>query len=156
MNSQPTTHNSSLTTHNLQPIELATFYVGEALCGMDIKRVQEINKVTDVTPVPQAPEYVKGILNLRGQIVTILDLGEKVGIGATAMEDQNRVVIVRDKDEAVGLLVSKMGDVLTEDRGRIEATPSNMGVIQSEAFEGVIDGKDGLVGILKIDKVLEG
>lgn len=59
-------------------VELATFYVGNALCGMDILKVQEINKLMQMTKVPQAPEYVLGILNLRGQIVTILDLGKKL------------------------------------------------------------------------------
>jgi purine-binding chemotaxis protein CheW len=58
-------------------VEMATFYVGKALCGMDILNVQEINKLMDMTTVPQSPDYVMGILNLRGQIVTIIDLGEK-------------------------------------------------------------------------------
>ena len=61
-------------------VELATFYVGEALCGMDILKVQEINKLMEMTKVPQAPSYVMGILNLRGQIVTIIDLGKKLGV----------------------------------------------------------------------------
>jgi purine-binding chemotaxis protein CheW len=55
-------------------MELATFYVGDSLCGMDILKVQEINKLLEMTKVPLAPEYVKGILNLRGQIVTVIDL----------------------------------------------------------------------------------
>ncbi|MEJ2656156.1 MAG: chemotaxis protein CheW, partial [Desulfobacterales bacterium] len=59
-------------------VELATFFVGEALCGMDILKVQEINKLIEMTRVPQAPEYVLGILNLRGEIVTVIDLGKKL------------------------------------------------------------------------------
>ena len=54
------------TSEQYQSVELATFYVGEALCGMDILNVQEINKLMDMTKVPQSPEYVTGILNLRG------------------------------------------------------------------------------------------
>ena len=68
-------------------VELATFYIGDALCGMDILKVQEINKHMDITKVPQAPEYVTGILNLRGQIVTIIDLGRKLGLSSTKQKD---------------------------------------------------------------------
>ena len=71
------------TSHDKRIVELATFYVGDALCGMDILKVQEINKLMQMTKVPQAPDYVVGILNLRGQIVTIIDLGLKLGLGAT-------------------------------------------------------------------------
>lgn len=156
MNSQLTTDHSPLATRHSPPIELATFYVGQALCGLDIHSIQEVNKVTDVTRVPQAPEYVKGILNLRGQIITVLDIAEKLGLGNTEEDRHNRIVIVHDKGEAVGLLVSRMGDVMTTDRTRIEPTPANIGSAQSAAFEGVIKGEEALVGILNLDRVLEG
>jgi len=155
MNSPLTTHHSPLTTAH-SPLELATFYVGEALCGLDIRSIQEVNRVTDVTRVPQAPEYVKGILNLRGQIITVLDIAGKLGLGSTREDRHNRIVIVQDKGEAVGLLVSRMGDVMTTDRTRIEPTPANIGSAQSAVFEGVIKGQETLVGILNLDRVLEG
>ena len=66
-------------------IELATFQVGEALCGMDIHQIQEINKLSQLTRVPQAPAEVLGILNLRGQIVTVLDLAQRLGLGTTEL-----------------------------------------------------------------------
>lgn len=68
-------------------VGLATFYIRDALCGMDILKVQEINKHMDITKVPQAPEYVTGILNLRGQIVTIIDLGRKLGLSSTKQRE---------------------------------------------------------------------
>jgi purine-binding chemotaxis protein CheW len=135
-------------------LELATFYLGQALCGLDIHSIQEVNRVTDVTRVPQAPDYVKGILNLRGQIVTVLDIAGKLGLGSTEENRHNRIVIVQDKGEAVGLLVSRMGDVMTTDRARIEPTPANTGSAQSEVFEGVIKGEEALVGILNLARVL--
>ncbi len=64
---------------NRGEVKLATFYIGKTLCGLDILRVQEINKVCTMTAVPQAPCYVNGVLNLRGQIVTIMDLAKKTG-----------------------------------------------------------------------------
>jgi len=148
--------NSPLNTDHSPPLEIATFYVGQALCGLDIQSIQEVNKVTDVTWVPQAPKYVKGILNLRGQILTVLDIAEKLSLGNTEEDRHNRIVIVQDKGEAVGLLVSRMGDVIAVDHTKIEPTPANIGSVQSAAFEGVIRGEKDLVGILNLDRVLEG
>lgn len=135
-------------------VELATFYVGNALCGMDILKVQEINKLMQMTKVPQAPEYVLGILNLRGQIVTIIDLGKKLGLGETDLEQDPRNIIVNSSGGHVGLLVRKISDVVEADMERKEHAPANMGGIQGEFFTGVYKTDTELIGILDVDKVL--
>lgn len=135
-------------------VELATFYVGEALCGMDILKVQEINKLMQMTKVPQAPEYVLGILNLRGQIVTIIDLGEKVGLGETDTNADPRNIIVNSPGGYVGLLVKKIGDVVTADMEKLEPAPANMSGIQGDYFTGVYKTDAKLIGIIDVDKVL--
>ncbi|MFO7714221.1 chemotaxis protein CheW [Desulfosarcina sp.] len=136
-------------------IEMATFYVGKALCGMDILKVQEINKLMDMTTVPQAPDYVMGILNLRGQIVTIIDLGKKIDLGATEMNDMSRNIIVNSKDEYIGLLVSRISDVVEADLDKVEPPPANIGGVQGKFFKGVFKTKARLIGILDVEKVLE-
>lgn len=135
-------------------VELATFYVGEALCGMDILKVQEINKLMTMTKVPQAPDYVLGILNLRGQIVTIIDLGKKLGLGETDVSADPRNIIVNSSGSYVGLLVKKISDVVTADLDKLEAAPANMSGIQGDFFTGVYKTQANLIGILDIDKVL--
>ena len=135
-------------------IELATFYVGNALCGMDILKVQEINKIMQMTKVPQAPEYVLGILNLRGQIVTIIDLGKKLGLGSTDISQDNRNIIVNSSGGHVGLLVRQISDVVAADMEKKERPPANMGGIQGEFFTGVVKTDTELIGILDVDKVL--
>ncbi len=135
-------------------VELATFFVGEALCGMDILNIQEINKLMDMTKVPQAPSYVIGILNLRGQIVTIIDLGRKLGLGSTEATASSRNIIVNSPGEHVGLLVTQLSDVVTAQMDKIERSPANMGGIQGEFFSGVYKTEDKLIGILDINKVL--
>lgn len=144
----------SFTTSNKMLIELATFYIGDALCGMDILKIQEINKLMDMTKVPQAPSYVTGILNLRGQIVTIIDLGRKLGLGSTEITPSARNIIVNSPGEHVGLLVTRLSDVVSADTERIERAPANMGGIQGEFFSGVYKTDDRLIGILDINKVL--
>jgi purine-binding chemotaxis protein CheW len=135
-------------------VELATFYVGDALCGMDILKVQEINKMTEMTHVPQAPGYVKGILNLRGQIVTIIDLGKKLGLPAVEVNESSRNIIVNSDNEHVGLLVSRIGDVVQADWQTVERPPANIGGVQGAFFKGVFKMKDRLIGILNADRVL--
>lgn len=143
---------STLTTKNT--IELATFYVGRALCGMDILKVQEINKLMEMTKVPQAPDYMVGILNLRGQIVTIIDLGQKLGLGNIDVSNESRNIIVNTPGEHVGLLVSRISDVVMADPDKIEPAPANMNGIQGAFFTGVYKTENKLIGILNIKEVL--
>lgn len=135
-------------------VELATFYIGDALCGMDILKVQEINKLMEMTKVPQAPSYVMGILNLRGQIVTIIDLGKKLGLSAVDVDDASRNIIVNSDKEYIGLLVSRIGDVVEADWQRVEPPPANIGGVQGVYFKGVFKMQDRLIGILDADRVL--
>ena len=136
-------------------IELSTFLVGDALCGMDILTIQEINKLIDMTAVPQAPSYVLGILNLRGQIITSIDLGKKLGLGETDMTQDPRNIIVNSKGEHIGLMVRRISDVVQADKDKFEPSPSNMGGIQGEFFTGVYKTENKLIGILDVDKVLQ-
>lgn len=142
------------TTRSDQTVELATFYVGDALCGMDILKVQEINKLIQMTKVPQAPDYVLGILNLRGQIVTIIDLGKKLGLGSTDVNKDPRNIIVNDSGGHVGLLVRQISDVVEADMSKKERAPANMNGIQGSYFTGVYKTKNELIGILDVEKVL--
>lgn len=139
---------------SLKTVELATFYIGQALCGMNILQIQEINKIMQLTPVPQAPEYVKGVLNLRGKIVTIIDLAKKLGLGNTEVDDNTRNIIINTHDGSAGVLVSKISDVVSAEKNTMEKPPSNMKGIQGKFFAGVYKMENTLVGVLDLEKVL--
>ncbi len=145
------------TTIKLQnrTIELATFYVGDALCGMDILKIQEINKHMEMTIVPQAPDYVMGILNLRGQIVTIIDLGKKLGLESTELTSRRRNIIVNSRGESVGLMAARISDVVEAHVDTIEHPPANIGGLQGKYFTGVYKTENSLVGILDVEEVLK-
>ncbi len=136
-------------------VELTTFYVGDALCGMDILNVQEINKHMKMTKVPQAPECVMGILNLRGQIVTIIDLGKSLGLPSSEISNNSRNIIVNSDGEYIGLNVQRISDVVQADMETVEAPPANIGGVQGRFFEGVFKTKDSLIGILNVAEVLK-
>lgn len=146
---------STSTTLGSNTVELATFYIGDALCGMDILNIQEINKHMDITNVPQAPQYVKGILNLRGQIVTVIDLGSKLGLTSTRINGKTRNIIVASKDEHIGLLVEKLGDVVETSLDQVEPAPANIGGVQGKFFKGVFKTENSLIGILDVEEVLK-
>lgn len=136
-------------------VELATFYVGDALCGMDILDIQEINKHTKMTDVPQSPEYVMGILNLRGRIVTVIDLGKKLGLSSIELSGESRNIIVKSEDESIGLLVDSLADVVPADSEKVEPAPANMGGVQGKYFQGVFKTENSLIGILDVEEVLK-
>ncbi|RLB90003.1 MAG: chemotaxis protein CheW [Deltaproteobacteria bacterium] len=136
-------------------IEFATFYVGGSLCGIDILNIQEINKNFEITKVPQASDYVEGILNLRGRIVTIIDLGKKLGLEQVSKDKDNRNIIVNSDDEHIGLLVDAISDVALAQKSDIEPAPSNIGGAKGKFFQGVLKTETQLIGILDIDEVLK-
>lgn len=136
-------------------MEFSTFYVGGALCGINILNIQEINKHFEITRVPQAPEYIEGILNLRGRIVTIVDLGKKLGLAPVNKDKDNRNIIVNSEDEPIGLLVDSISDVVLANQENIEPAPSNIGGVRGKYFQGVLKTEKQLIGILDIDEVLK-
>lgn len=141
---------------NGKTVELATFYAGEALCGMDILKIQEINKLLEMTPVPQAPVYVRGIQNLRGQIVTVIDLCRKLGLPSVEVDkEESRNIIVNSDNEYVGMLVERISDVIRAETDSIQAPPANIGGVQGKYFEGVYKTENDLIGILNADEVLK-
>ncbi|MDH4317298.1 MAG: chemotaxis protein CheW, partial [Desulfobulbaceae bacterium] len=105
--------------------------------------------------VPQAPDYVTGILNLRGQIVTIINLAKKLGLEKTHTGDDPRNIIVHTPGEYIGLLIREISDVVVANPDKIEPAPANMSGIQGSFFTGVYKTEKKLIGILNIDEVLK-
>ena len=136
-------------------LDLATFTIGGAAYGIDILIIQEINKLLELTPVPGALPYVQGILNLRGQIVTVIDLGLKLGLRNTHLNQQGRNIIVRSSGEYIGLLVEQISEVVRVDVNELESPPANMNGVQGEFFHGIIKTEDRLIGILDVEKALD-
>jgi purine-binding chemotaxis protein CheW len=120
-----------------QSVLLATFFVRDALCALDAAGIQEVIRVGALTSVRHSSPEVAGILNLRGKIVTILDLGMRLGFPKTATAGENRIFIVEDRGEFVGLLVDRVDEVVEAERGQLQAPPANVRGGQSRYFQGV-------------------
>ncbi len=104
--------------------QFATFYFGQHLFGLPIEEIIEINRALNVTPVPLAPEYVAGVVNLRGQILTAIHLGRRIGLSRQVDDNSNyNNVITGNREEPISLLVEKIGDVMSVPKGQIEPPP---------------------------------
>ncbi|MCK5520436.1 MAG: purine-binding chemotaxis protein CheW [Candidatus Marinimicrobia bacterium] len=135
--------------------EIAVFQVDQIICGLDISYVQEINKHINITRVYGAPDYVRGIMNLRGQIVTVIDMRKKFGLESVEFNDGMRIVVTKYNEESIGLLVDGVKDVISAATENIEPPPSNVKGVSSRYFNGVLKLKDSLLMLLDKDKVLD-
>lgn len=133
---------------------VSTFYVGNACFGVDTARVQEIIRIGKITRVHHAPECVLGVMNLRGRIVTIVDLAARLGLEATSCTDEGRVLVVEQPEEVVGLLIDRVSDVVAMDDVILTQTPSNVPELQSVFLEGVYRDEQHTFAILNIDALL--
>jgi purine-binding chemotaxis protein CheW len=133
---------------------VSTFYLGGTLLGIDTLRVQEVIRVFDMTRVFHAPDYVPGVINLRGKIVTVLDLGKKLGFPAVEVNDESRIIIVDCDDEYVGFLVDAISDVIVADKNEMMPPPSNVESTQERFFQGIYQADEGFVTILAVDQIL--
>jgi len=135
-------------------VQLATFYLGDLLLGLDISLVQEINRQLNVTTAPHAPDYVRGVVNLRGEVVTLIDLRAVLGLPPAVDSGNARNLIVHWKNELVGLLVDRIADILTIPTDAIDDPPANVGGVAGAFFRGVYSTKTEIVVVLDPHEVL--
>ena len=138
-----------------EEIMYTCFYLGDTLCGLDIGLVQEIYDDLDITHVPLAPDYILGVMNLRGQIITVIDQRCKIGLGNSTINESSRVLIVRSNKDYLGLLVDRIADVITTAGKKIQKPPSNVKGLQGAYFHGVIHTESNeLLALLDLDTLL--
>ncbi|MEN1678223.1 MAG: chemotaxis protein CheW [Planctomycetota bacterium] len=134
--------------------QYATFHVGELLLGVDIRVVQEINRQVDVTRVPNAPPHVRGVINLRGEVATVIDLRTVLGLPAAESTRDTRNLIVHSQGEAIGLWVDSIADIVTVAGGDVLATPANVNGVDGKFFLGVSPQESKLLVLLDVERVL--
>ena len=158
----------------MQTQSFVTFYLDNQLYGLDIWLIREINKYTDISPVPHAKPHLKGLINLRGQIVTVIDLKHRLGIGNSQLLPTSHNVILKSNTELqglaaqqtasgetlsipdkVGLFVDDISDVIAVNREEIDAPPANLKQVDSKYLLGVVKLPGMLLSILNAREVLQ-
>jgi purine-binding chemotaxis protein CheW len=134
---------------------LATFRLGEAVFGIDAQQIQEVARVGKLTQVRHAPSYVIGIRNLRGHIITVIDLRIRLGLGSVQAGPESRILIVERLGEPIGLLVDLVSETMVLDPSHIQPAPSNVHGVKGRNLRGVFRGGKRLVAILELATVLQ-
>lgn len=142
------------TTRKVTELQLVTFNVGPLLLGLSIEQIQEINRNLDVTLVPHAPEFVRGVINLRGNVVTVIDLRTVWGLPAGQVTRQSRNLVVKTRGEQIGLWVDRILDTLIIRSDEIEPAPANIDGVDGRFFEGVYSTPTDVVVIARLDELL--
>ncbi|MFZ0747551.1 MAG: chemotaxis protein CheW [Terracidiphilus sp.] len=135
--------------------QFSTFFVADLFFGVDVLRVQEVLRFQQMTHVPKAPEVIEGLINLRGQIVTAIDLRRRLGLPPRAGSHLPINVVVRTDDGAVSLLVDEIGDVLDMDLAAYERPPENLDPAAREIIRGVYKLKDRLLLVLDTERTVD-
>ena len=134
--------------------QFLTFNLGEELYGVNILKVQEIKGYTKFTKIPNTPDYIKGVLNLRGTIVPIIDLRMKFDMGVLEPTSFTVVVVVNVRNRVMGFLVDAVSDVLDLNAKDIQPPPELGSSVDITFVEGISNADDCLVTLLNIDRVL--
>ncbi len=134
---------------------VSTFYLGEALFGIDTLNVQEVVPLGRMTPVHHAPASISGIINLRGQIVTVVDLAERIGLPPGGTPAFRHIMIVTWQEERVGLLVDEVADVVTADLDNLAPPPVNVRAAQRTYILGVCEAGAHMAAVLDLEAVLK-
>jgi len=141
--------------HDDDLIQLVTFSIGEEEFGVDILRVQEIIRTMEITKVPRAPEFVNGVINLRGKVIPIIDMRRRFGLEFKEHNKDTRIIVIEVNFIIVGFVVDAVSEVLRIPANTVEPPPSVvMGVDSEYIISGVGKLDDRLLILLDLDQLL--
>lgn len=134
--------------------QCVTFRLDEEIYGINVMLVQEVLRVTDIAPVPGAPDYVIGIINLRGNVVTVIDTRMRFGLPPRDFDDTTRIVIIETENQTVGIVVDSVSEVVDIYSNEIETAP-NVGNDETARYiEGVVSRGEELLILVDLNKLL--
>jgi purine-binding chemotaxis protein CheW len=136
------------------PTQLISFAIGDDQYGVDIMAVREIKGWTDITPLPRQPDYVRGVLNLRGVIVPIVDLRCRFGQGLTQATPLHIVIIVQIASKPIGLLADRVLDIVSLDVTQIKPVPRVAQAQRVSFLSGLVTTEAGMIALIDLPNLL--
>ncbi|WP_061783062.1 chemotaxis protein CheW [Shewanella putrefaciens] len=135
-------------------LQWVAFKLDNETYGINVMQVQEVLRYTEIAPVPGAPYYVLGIINLRGNVVTVIDTRSRFGLQSAGVDDSTRIVIIEAEKQVIGILVDSVAEVVYLRRSEIDNAP-NVGTEESAKFiQGVSNRDNELLILVDLDKLL--
>ena len=143
-----------LENNSNEPVsEWVTFYLEEEKYGVNVMMVREVLKNTEIAPVPGSPYFVLGIINLRGNVVTVVDTRTRFGLTPKEEDEASRIIVVERGDHVIGMMVDSVAEVMTLRASEIEFAP-NVGNDESAKYiEGVSNQEDELLILVSLEKL---
>ncbi len=138
---------------NAEQLQLVTFKLGGEEFGVNILNVQEINKVVDITEVPKSPEFVEGIINLRGKVIPVVDLRKRFYMEAKANDQHTRIIVAELDGKTIGFRVDAVNEVLRIKSDSLEAPPEIVSGVDSAFFKAVVKMGEKLLILIDLGKL---
>lgn len=135
-------------------LQVITFMLGKEEYAVPILQIQEINRLVEITKVPRSPEFVEGVINLRGKVIPVVDLRKRFGLPETAIAESSRIVVVNISRKLYGLIVDSVSGVLHIPQDGVETPPGVVVGIDTEYIRGIGQVGEKLIILLDINKVL--
>ncbi len=135
-------------------LQLVSFKIGDEEFGVDILSVQEINRMSQITKVPNTPDFIEGVINLRGRIIPVIDLRVKLGMTRKDHGKNTRIVVVELKGQTIGFIVDEVSEVLRIPKDITEAPPDMVGGMNSDYITSIGKLEDRLLILLDLEKIL--
>lgn len=135
-------------------LQLVSFNIGEEEFGVDILKVQEINRMVEVTRVPNTPEYIDGVINLRGKVIPIIDLRRRFGMDRKDKDKNTRIVVVELNGKVLGFVVDAVSEVLRIQKSVTEPPPPIIAGIKAEYITAIGKLENRLLILLDLERVL--
>lgn len=135
-------------------LQLVSFRIANEEYGVDILNVHEINKMTTITKVPNAPEFVEGVINLRGKVIPVIDLRTRLNLARKEYDKDTRIIVVEIEHSTVGFIVDTVSEVLRIPLNITEAPPAIVSGIDSEFIKSVGKLEDRLLILIDLNKIL--
>ncbi|MBK7141520.1 MAG: chemotaxis protein CheW [bacterium] len=148
-------HGDKNAAGNGDELQLVSFNIGSEEFGVEILKVQEINRMVEITRVPQAPHYVEGVINLRGKVIPIIDLRKRFSLEVKEYDKNTRIVVVDINGNIMGMIVDAVSEVLRLSSSTIEPPPEIVTGVNAEYIKGVAKLEDRLLIFLDLSKVVD-
>ena len=137
-----------------QSFQCVTFTLEGEVYGINVMQVQEVLRETEVAPVPGAPYYVIGIINLRGNVVSVIDARTRFGLSSKEKDDLTRIIVIEASKHTIGILVDSVAEVVDVNRSEIEIAPNVGNDETSKYIDGVVSRGDQLLILVDLNKLL--
>ncbi|MBT8428807.1 MAG: chemotaxis protein CheW [Gammaproteobacteria bacterium] len=134
--------------------QLVTFRLKDETYGISVMQVQEVLRVSEIAPVPGAPGYVLGIINLRGNVVTVIDTRTRFGLSTGELDEASRIVIIESEQQVVGILVDSVAEVVELRQSEIDSAPNTGNEDSSRYIQGVASRDEDLLIVVDVNKLL--